>query len=70
MVKSVYPNLSAEMARHEISVDMLAKNIGMTRQAISAKLAGKTKISVSEAKKIRDYVAKEELLDYLFKEKE
>lgn len=66
-VKSMFPNLNAEMARSNVSVAMIAKKIGTTDATVRRKLNGKAEFSLSECKSIRDLVAPLMGLDDLFR---
>ena len=48
----VYPNLRAEMARKNLTIDAVAKFMRKNRDTISRKLTGKTPIHLDEAFKI------------------
>lgn len=65
--KNMYPNLRAEMARKGIGIQEMANMIGCTRDTMSSKLSGKTKISFEEASKIERCFFNGTGVDYLFK---
>lgn len=41
-------NIKAEMARHDVSQSRLGARLGITQQGVSARLQGKTRITVDE----------------------
>lgn len=71
MQKKLYPNIRAELARHGLSVTMLADYMGMTRQNMYYKLAGKIDFSFTDMKTVQDFFKLKTgdsfSLDYLFK---
>lgn len=64
---NAYPNLKAEMARHNISLQSLADTIGRTKRCISKRLAGESPFTVEEAIKIQEQLFKGCSIQYLFK---
>lgn len=64
----MYPNLNAEMARHNITRGELGESIGWAPSTTSLKLNGKTEISLNEAKEIKKIVKTELPLEELFEE--
>lgn len=59
-------NLRAEMARHNISSNEIAKCIGKTDRNVRDKLNGKYEFSIQDAKKVRDKFFPDLSLEYLF----
>lgn len=72
--KDLFPNLSAEMARANLSKPALAQIIGISLGAMYAKTSGKTEFTLGEMRDISsclDTMTDQELtLDYLFKKRE
>ncbi len=64
-----YPNLKAEMARHNITNDDIAEMFGKTRFWIDNRTRGKVSISVTAAIQIRDRFFPGFELEYLFAQK-
>ena len=62
----MYPNLRAEMAREHVTVEALAKAIGVNISTASAKLNSYDRIKYSECRKIRDTFFPTMQIDYLF----
>ncbi len=62
----MYPNLNAELARVGITRLMLAAKLGVTPGTLSLKLNGKSDLSLAECVKIKEIVAPEKTLEYLF----
>lgn len=62
----MYPNLNAEMARHNITPKDIAEALNMTLETARNKLTGRTKLSTPEAEKIRDKHFPNMSMDYLF----
>ena len=52
----MFRNLRAEMARYGISTEELAQAIGISRQALSSKMNGKTRFMLEEVRAVRDYI--------------
>lgn len=63
----MYPQVRAEMARKNLIMSDIASHLGITLQTVSAKLSGKSELTVKEACKIRDYLNPEMTLDDMFK---
>ena len=61
-----YPNLEAELKRKNIRRIYLAKALGLALSTISDKLTGKSDISLSLAKKIKDFLGVDTPLEVLF----
>ena len=64
----MYPNVKAEMARHGITLEMLAKPLDITPSTLSRKLNGHFPLTLKEATIIKKELATEQLLEILFKE--
>ena len=62
----MYPNVNAEMARHNITQAMLADEINVTKSTMSLKLSGKSPITLDEAFKIKDALMTRLTIDALF----
>ena len=60
------PNLSAEMARAEITQESIADAIGRTPQSVSRWITGKGSPKVEDAFAIRDRFFPGMTVDYLF----
>ena len=50
--KNAFPTLRAEMARHEIAIVDIAQLLGIRRETVYEKLAGKQPIRLEEAFRI------------------
>ncbi len=66
MTKIVYPNLSAELARRQMTLEKLAELMNLSASCMSLKLTGKRKISLAEARKIKAILGVDVPLDELF----
>lgn len=62
----MFPNLDAEMARRKMTRMMLAEKIHKTPTTLSLKLNGKAPITLTECFEIKNAVAKDCTMDYLF----
>ena len=65
----IYPNLNAEIARHNLSAEKLADIIGTNKTSVWRKLRGHTEFKLVEIVALRDYFSENGLnytLDYLF----
>lgn len=62
----MYRNLEAEISRKNISKSELAEQIGISASTLYQKLNGKSKVTLPEAKKIREILGINVSLDYLF----
>lgn len=62
----MYPNVKAEMARKNVTIEMLAKHLKKNKGTICAKLNGKSEFSILEAEQIRDYLNPALTIDQLF----
>lgn len=72
MLKTLYPNLEAELIRYKISKYSLAKAIGISPSSMYSKIGGDTAFTIDELKAIRltlEIKTNEKFtLDYLFLE--
>lgn len=59
-----FPNLNAEMARKGLTIQRMAKELGVSRDTLSRRLGGT--ISLTDAFKIRDKYFPESGIEYLF----
>lgn len=66
--KIMFKNLRAEMARNGLNITIMAKELGMTRDTLSYKLAGKRAINLDEAMRIARTFFPEHDVYYLFQE--
>lgn len=64
----MFSNLRAEMARKQITIQEIAKAIGVGRDTASQKLSGKTPITLTEAFKIEELYFPDSDVRYLFAE--
>lgn len=64
----MYPNLNAERARRNISLEMLAEALHKKVATVSLKLSGKAPISVKEALIIKKTIGTSLPLEILFSE--
>ena len=66
----MYNNLNAELSRGNISLNEIAEDIGITRQAFINKKKGKTNWKLNEMVSIQEYINSKlntnYTLDYLF----
>lgn len=62
----MYPNLNAEMARHNVAPKDIAAALNVTLETARNKLSGRTKVSTPEAEAIRDAFFPNLTLDYLY----
>lgn len=65
----MYPNLKAEMARRNITVQELSHRTGIPYTTLYPKLRGERPIKISDAEKIREAVGADLVLDVLFSKK-
>ena len=49
-----YRNLKAEMARKDITIEAISKEIGVHRNSVSNKVNGSSSFSIEEAMKIKN----------------
>lgn len=64
----MYPNLNAERARKNITLEKLADALDVTVATVSLKLSGKTPVTLAEAKKIKETIGTSLSLEILFSE--
>lgn len=62
----MFPNLKAEMARYNVSVQDIARVIEKTEKAVSGKLTGRTDFTWGEVLAIRNELFPNCSIDYLF----
>ena len=65
----MYPNLRAEFARGGFTLEKVSKELGITIGTLSQKLNGKYPLTLNEAKKIKEIIGVDIVLDVLFDEK-
>ena len=67
-----YPNLRAELARFNITISALADALGISRQALTEKLAKRANFTLADIIKIADFLNEKAggglTLDYLFRD--
>lgn len=59
----LYPNIRAEMGRHDLTIKELAGNLGLSTNSVSFKLSGKREFTLSEIERIANLFSCS--LDYL-----
>lgn len=66
----MYPNLRAEMARKNVTMEMLANHLGVRINTISDKMTGKIQsgFTFREAKLIKEFLGVDMPLEELFEE--
>jgi transcriptional regulator with XRE-family HTH domain len=64
-----FPNLKAEIARKGLTVETLSLICGISYSSLSAKLAGRRKVSYEDALKIKNALGVDVPLETLFAEK-
>lgn len=62
----MYPNLRAEMARHNVSMTDISRVARKTDRSIRDKISGKGDFTLTEIVAIRDTFFPDRSLDYLF----
>jgi hypothetical protein len=67
-VKTMFPNLRAEMARQRIDGTTISEKIGCTPKTFSNKMTGRTEFTRAEIFKIQKYFFPKLSIDYLFEE--
>jgi transcriptional regulator with XRE-family HTH domain len=65
---SMYPNVKAEIARKGITLEVIAKALGITLTTLSLKMNGKYQFTLKEAKKIKNVLGVDIPLEVLFEE--
>lgn len=68
--KMAYGNLKAEMGRKNITIEAIAKEIGVHRNSVSNKVNGSSSFSIEEAMKIRNKFFPDLEYKYLFQTEE
>ena len=66
MVKDIFNNLNAEMARKKISIKILSEMTGINYESLKNKMSGATEFKRSEMLLIKKAFDHEYTLDYLF----
>lgn len=69
MIPIAYPNLSAEMTRHNVKPKDIASVLGINPSGVYLMLKGQRDISVERAKAIRASFFSDLSLEYLFDKK-
>lgn len=64
----MYPNLKAEFARGGFTLEKVSKELGITIGTLSQKLNGKYPITLNEAKRIKEIIGTDIILEILFAE--
>lgn len=64
--KCIYPNLSAELARKQLTQSRLGEKMNLDDSTMSLKMTGKREITLGEAKKMKSILSVEMPLDELF----
>lgn len=64
----MYPNCKAELARQDITLEKLAKVLGLAVTTVSLKLNGRYPLTLREAKAIKAYLRVDIPLEELFEE--
>ena len=64
----MYPNCKAELARQDITLEKLAKVLGLALTTVSLKLNGKYQLTLREAKAIKKFLNVDIPLEILFEE--
>lgn len=65
----MYENLKAEMAKKGISIDALARLLGVHRNTVQNKLSGECEFTIGEAQLISETMFPEFTIKYLFHRK-
>lgn len=66
----MYPNLEAEMKRNGITGEKMAKQLGISRSSLSAKMNKRDRMKLSECANIIDLFFDGMKIDYLFQWKD
>lgn len=64
----MYPNLRAEIARRKLKLADVAEGVGISETHFSLKMNGKYGFSLKEAFAIKQFLATDLSLDFLFQE--
>ena len=65
----MYPNLEAELARHDISKTEIAEFLGVRQATVYDKLNGNSSVKLDEALAIKREFFPELSIEYLFKKR-
>lgn len=61
-----YGNLKAEMARRNVSIESIAKTLGIHRNSVSNKVNGNSSFTIEESVKVQETYFNDKELKYLF----
>ena len=64
----MYPNLNAERARKDVTLEKIAEGLDVTVATVSLKLSGKSPVTLAEAKRIKEIIGTSLSLEILFSE--
>ena len=64
---SVYPNLTSELFRQQVSVNKLAEILNMVQETVSKKIRGKRNFQLAQMEMIRNFLQVETSLEELFR---
>ena len=70
MIRSLYPNVVAEMDRHFVTVKSIAYRIGYSESSVYKMLRGLTRITLETAVAIKKAIGSEMPLEELFRTEE
>lgn len=62
----MYPNLNAELTRHQKKQSDIAECLGLNVSTVSDKMTGKRDLKLKECKKIINSILPGNTIDYLF----
>lgn len=68
--KIVFVNLRAELGRKQLTIDRIAKELGMNRDTLSRKLRGKTHLTLEDAFALKNRYFDDLSIEYLFSKKD
>ncbi len=66
----MYPNVNAEIARLNLTLEKLGEKMGKSTSAMSSMLSGKSRVTLDEAVKIKSILHSELPLEELFARRE
>lgn len=66
----MYPNVNAEIARLDLTLEKLGEKMGKSTSAMSSMLTGRSRVTLDEAVKIKSILHSELPLEELFKRRE
>lgn len=66
----MYPNVNAEIARLNLTLEKLGEMMGKSTSAMSSMLAGKSRVTLDEAVKIKSILHSDLPLEELFARRE